>query len=56
MVTLMYLALYVSYALLGYLFDLDNTNIGREINQRMLPALLSILPVPIQDELLSGRD
>jgi hypothetical protein len=56
MVTLMYFRLYVSYALLGYLFDLDGTNVGREINQRMLPALLSILPVPMQDELLSGRD
>ncbi len=56
MVTLMYFRLYVSYALLGYLFNLDGTNIGREINQRMLPALLSILPVPMQDELLSSRD
>ena len=54
MVTLMYFRLYVSYTLLGYLFDLDGTNVGREINQRMLPALLSILPVPMQDELLSG--
>jgi len=56
MVTLMYFRLYVSYALLGYLFNLDGTNVGREINQRMLPALLSILPVPMQDELLSGCD
>ena len=56
MVTLMYFRLYVSYALLGYLFNLDGTNVGREINQRMLPALLGILPVPMQDELLSGRD
>lgn len=56
LVTLMYFRLYVSYALLGYLFNLDGTNVGREINQRMLPALLCILPVPMQDELLSGRD
>ena len=56
MVTLMYFRLYVSYALLDYLFNLDGTNLGREINQRMLPALLNILPVPMQDELLSGRD
>lgn len=56
MVTLMYFRLYVSYALLGYLFKLDGSNVGREINHRMLPALLSILPVPRQDELLSGRD
>jgi len=56
MVTLMYFRLYVSYALLGYMFNLDGANIGREINQRMLPALLSVLPVPMQDELLSDRD
>lgn len=56
MVTLMYFRLYVSYSLLGYLFELDGTNIGREINQRMLPALLDVLPVPMQDELLSGHD
>jgi hypothetical protein len=56
LVTLMYFRLYMSYALLGYLFNLDGTNVGREINQRMLPVLLSILPVPMQDELLSGHD
>lgn len=56
LVTLMYFRLYISYALLGYMFELDGTNVGREINQRMLPALLSILPVPMQDELLSGHN
>ena len=56
LVTLMYFRLYPSYTLLGYLFDLDGSNIGREIHQRMLPALLKILPVPMQDELLSNRD
>jgi len=56
LVTLMYFRLYSSYTLLGYLFNLDGTNIGREINQRMLPALLNVLPVPMQDELLSNRD
>ena len=56
LVTLMYFRLYTSYTLLGYLFDLDGSNIGREINHRMLPALLSILPVPMQDELLSHHD
>jgi hypothetical protein len=56
LVTLMYFRVYMSYALLGYLFNLDGTNVGREINQRMLPVLLSILPVPMQDELLSGHD
>jgi hypothetical protein len=56
LVTLMYFRLYASYTLLGYLFDLDGSNVGREINHRMLPALLSVLPVPMQDELLSGHD
>jgi len=56
LVTLMYFRLYTSYTLLGYLFDLDGSNVGREINYRMLPALLSVLPVPMQDELLSGHD
>jgi hypothetical protein len=56
LVTLMYFRMYTSYTLLGYLFDLDGSNVGREINQRMLPALLSILPVPMQDELLSDHD
>ena len=56
LVTLMYFRLYTSYTLLGYLFDLDGSNVGRELNQRMLPALLSLLPVPMQDELLSGHD
>ena len=56
LVTLMYFRLYTSYTLLGYLFDLDGSNVGREINHRMLPALLSVLPVPMQDELLSGHD
>lgn len=56
LVTLMYFRLYTSYTLLGYLFDLDASNVGREINHRMLPALLNVLPVPMQDELLSGHD
>ncbi len=56
LVTLIYFRLYVSYALLGYLFNLDGTNVGREIQQRMLPVLLQVLPVPMQDEFLSGHD
>ena len=56
LVTLMYFRLYTSYTLLGYLFDLDGSNVGREINHRMLPALLNVLPVPMQDELLIGHD
>ncbi len=50
--TLLYLRLYLSGALLGYLFDLDESSLSRERNLRMLPALLEVLPVPMQDHLL----
>jgi DDE superfamily endonuclease/Helix-turn-helix of DDE superfamily endonuclease len=53
LLTLMYLRLYVSQALLGYLFNLDESNVSREINERMLPSLKEVLPVPMQDELLT---
>jgi hypothetical protein len=56
LVTLLYFRLYVSYALLGYLFNLDGTNVGREIQHRMVPALLQVLPIPMQDEFLSGHE
>jgi len=56
MVTLMYFSLHVSYSLLGCLFDLYGTSIGREINQRNLPALLKVLPALMQDELLNSHD
>jgi len=53
LLTLMYLRLYVSQTLLGYLFDLDESNVSREINERMMPSLKEVLPVPMQEELLS---
>jgi len=46
---LMYLRLYVSQSLLAYLFDLDQSNISRELNDRLLPILLEVLPVPLRD-------
>jgi DDE superfamily endonuclease len=46
---LMYLRLYVSQSLLAYLFDLDQSNISREFNARLLPILLEVLPVPLRD-------
>jgi hypothetical protein len=46
---LMYLRLYVSQNLLAYLFDLDQSNISRELNDRLLPILLEVLPVPLRD-------
>lgn len=53
LLTLMYLRLYVSQALLGYMFELDDSNISREINERMIPSLKEVLPLPMQDEFLS---
>lgn len=46
---LMYLRLYVRQSLLGYLFDLDESNISRELHTRLLPVLLDVLPVPVRD-------
>ena len=46
---LMYLRLYVSQGLLSFLFDLDQSNVSREINERLLPVLLRVLPVPLRD-------
>lgn len=46
---LMYLRLYVRQSLLGYLFDLDESNISRELHERLLPLLLQALPVPLRD-------
>ena len=46
---LMYLRLYVGQSLLGYLFDLDESNVSRELHARLLPILLEVLPVPLRD-------
>ena len=46
---LMYLRLYVRQSLLGYLFNLDESNISRELHERLLPILLEVLPVPLRD-------
>ena len=53
LMSLMYFRLYVTQTLLGYLFDLDASNVNREINGRMLAVLSEVLPVPAQDEPLS---
>ncbi len=52
--TLLYFRLYVSGALLSYLFNLDESNLCRERNERMLPALQEVRPTPMQDHLLSA--
>lgn len=46
---LIYLRLYCSYSLLSYLFDLDASNICREFNDRLMPVLLQVLPIPLRD-------
>lgn len=51
LMTLMYLRLYVTEGLLGYLFGLHESSINRERRLRMLPALLEVLPVPMREEL-----
>jgi hypothetical protein len=48
--SLMYFRLYITQALLGYLFDLDSSNVNREINGRMLAVLSEVLPLPARDE------
>lgn len=46
---LIYLRLYVSQGVLSYLFELDQSNISRELNARLLPILLEVLPTPLRD-------
>ena len=46
LMSLMYFRLYITQTLLGYLFDLDASNVNREINGRMLGVLSEVLPVP----------
>jgi hypothetical protein len=52
LMTLIYHRLYVSYILLGYLLDLDDSKAGDEVRNRMQPALLAVLPLPMQNRLL----
>lgn len=51
LMTLMYLRLYVTESLLGYLFDVDPSSINRERNLRMVPALCAVLPLPAREEM-----
>lgn len=50
LMSLMYLRLYLTQTLLGYLFGLDTSNVNREIQGRMLGVLWEVLPVPTQEE------
>ena len=48
--SLMYLRLYPTQTLLGYLFDLDTSNVSCEVQGRMLEVLSEVLPVPAREE------
>lgn len=51
LMSLMYLRLYITQkTLLVYLFDLDASNVNREIHGRMMSVLSEVLPVPARDE------
>jgi hypothetical protein len=49
LLALMYLRLYIGQNLLSYLFDIDQSNVSRELNQRLLPILSAVLPLPLRD-------
>lgn len=49
LMALMYLRLYMGQSLLSYLFDLDQSNVSRELHDRLLPILLQVLPVPLRE-------
>jgi hypothetical protein len=53
---LVYLQLYCSFSLISYLFHLDESNICREFKQRLMPALLAVLPVPLRNAPLRSLD
>jgi hypothetical protein len=46
---LMYLRLYTGQSLLAFLFEIDQSNVCRELSQRLVPVLLQVLPVPLRD-------
>ncbi len=51
LMTLIYYRLHLTYIMLGYLFDLDDSRAGEEIRERMQPVLLQVLPTPMRDRL-----
>jgi DDE superfamily endonuclease len=46
---LMYLRLYVGQSLLSLLFDIEQSNVCRELSQRLLPVLQEVLPTPLRN-------
>ena len=53
---LMYLRLYVSQSLLAFLFEIDQSNVCRELGQRLLPVLLAVVPAPLRDAPLRAQE
>ncbi len=53
--TPMYYRLYLTQMLLGYLFDLDDSNVSRIVS-RLRPLLLGVLPLPVQETRLFADD
>ncbi len=49
--SLIYYRLHLTFIILGYLFDLDDSRAGEEIKERMQPVLLAVLPIPMRDRL-----
>ena len=52
---LMYYRLYLTQVLLGYLFDLDDSNVSRVIT-KLRPLLLAVLPLPVEETLFIGDE
>ena len=46
---LVYLRLYLSQRFVSFFFDIDQSNVCRELKERVLPALLCTLPIPLRD-------
>ncbi len=55
LVVLMYYRLYLTQLLLGYLFNLDDSNVSRLIS-KLRPVLLEVLPLPAQETVLFARE
>lgn len=52
---LVYLRLYLTQRLLAFFFDRDQSTVCRELKERVLPALLAVLPVPLRDAPFRGQ-
>ena len=53
---LMHLRLYLGQSLLAFLFEIDQSNVCRELNRRVLPRLLEVLPTPLRDAPLRAEE